>query len=398
MLTINIISTVISYFLLAALVYFSPNLSSYKTLIVIQSINIIGTTIGIEWLYTIIEDYYYITMRSILVQFVSMLLLFALVHSKEDYIIYAGISVFATTASYVFNFIHARKIVSVRLTKHIDIAKHLKPIMMIFAMSIATTIYVNSDTTMLGILGGDYYVGVYSTSTKMYSILKNVMSASILVALPRLSNCLATENKEKFQLEAGKILNSFIVLLLPTVVGTFMMSKDIILILAGESFLEASGALQILCVSLVFSIFAVYMTNVILLPAKKEKDIMYATIASAAVNVILNLIFIPWLKHNGAAITTTISEAVVLIWQIVAAKDYMKIRIAKEDISKVLIGCGGIVVVCGILECLKMNLIMDAVLKVSISVLVYAVILILTKHQIAVSFAKFLKKKCGLEN
>ena len=181
MFTINMVSTVISYLLLAGLVCFAPSLESYKTLIAIQSINIIGTTIGIEWLYTIVEDYYYITMRSILVQFVSMLLLFALVHSKEDYIIYASISVFATTASYVFNFIHARKIVQVKLTKNVDIAKHLKPIMMIFAMSIATTIYVNSDTTMLGILGGDYYVGVYSTSTKMYSILKNVMSASILV-------------------------------------------------------------------------------------------------------------------------------------------------------------------------------------------------------------------------
>lgn len=396
MFTVNVISTVISYFLLAVLVYFSPNLSSYKTLIAIQSINIIGTTIGIEWLYTIVEDYYYITMRSIFVQFVSMLLLFALVHSKEDYIIYAGISVFATTASYIFNFVHAKKIVRVRLTKHIDVAKHLKPIMIIFAMSIATTIYVNSDTTMLGILGGDYYVGVYSTSTKMYSILKNVMSASILVALPRLSHCLATENKERFQFEAGKILNSFIVLLLPTVVGTFMLSKDIILILAGDSFLEASTSLQILCVSLVFSIFAIYMTNVILLPAQKEKDIMYATIVSAVVNVILNFVFIPWLKHNGAAITTTISEAVVLVWQIIAAKEYIRIKIKKAEIGKVVIGCGSIIIVCVALECVKINLIMDAALKVVVSVLVYAAVLVLTRHQVAVAFITGVKRKFGI--
>lgn len=393
MFTINMLSTAVSYLLLVILVYISPKLNSYSELIAIQSIGIIGTTVGIEWLYTINEDYYYITMRSIFVQFVSMILLFALVHTKEDYIVYAGITVFATTASYVFNFFHARRIVRIRLVKNLDLSIHLKPIMILFAMSIATTIYVNSDATMLGALCGDYYVGIYSTSTKMYSILKNVMSACILVALPRLSNCLATSDRGKFEYTAGKILDSCTVILFPAIVGTFMLANNIILILAGKTFGEAAVALKILCISLLFSIFAIYMTNVVLLPAKKEKDIMYATIASAGINIVLNFIFIPLLKHNGAAITTAISEAVVLIWQIIVARKYLRVRIDKKDIGKVMLGCISIVTVCIVVNYINLSLLMDTMFKVGFSVFAYVSVLLLTKHKTVMSFIGRIKEK-----
>lgn len=38
---------------------------------------------------------------------------------------------------------------------------------------------------------------------------------------------------------------------------------------------------------------------------------MWATIAAASVNIVLNIFFIPYLKINGAAITTLIAEIIV---------------------------------------------------------------------------------------
>ena len=49
--------TAISYILLAILLSFSKRLYAYKELIIIQSFIIFATTIGIEWLFSIYEDY-----------------------------------------------------------------------------------------------------------------------------------------------------------------------------------------------------------------------------------------------------------------------------------------------------------------------------------------------------
>ena len=227
---------------------------------------------------------------------------------------------------------------------------------------------------------------------KMYSILKNVMAASILVALPRLSNYLATGNKKGFERESSRIINTFIMILLPVVTGTFMLSKDIIMMMAGDTYIEATSSLRILCISLVFSIFAIYLTNVILLPNKKEKQIMYATIISAVINVILNIIFIPWLKHDGAAITTTISEAVVLIYQLIAAKGLFIGKVNKRDVYSIILGCVSILLVCILIEFVHLSFIFGIVFKIVLSVLTYTLILVCLKHSFVFSIITRFKK------
>ena len=93
--TINMVSTLVAYALLGGLVLLWPHLHGYAALIAIQSLTIIGTTIGVEWLYALEEDFAYITIRTVVVQFISAVLLFTLVHKPEDYWIYAAITVFS---------------------------------------------------------------------------------------------------------------------------------------------------------------------------------------------------------------------------------------------------------------------------------------------------------------
>ncbi|NRO41584.1 hypothetical protein IMAU60212_01746 [Lactobacillus helveticus] len=59
--------------------------------------------------------------------------------------------------------------------------------MTIFAFALAVTIYVSSDTTILGILKNDYAVGIYSTSVKIYQIAQSLLSAILTVTIPRLA-------------------------------------------------------------------------------------------------------------------------------------------------------------------------------------------------------------------
>ena len=59
--SLNIVSTVFSYLLLIVVVYITPKMQEYKILLFILSLQIMFKALGVEWIYSIYEDYTYIT-------------------------------------------------------------------------------------------------------------------------------------------------------------------------------------------------------------------------------------------------------------------------------------------------------------------------------------------------
>jgi O-antigen/teichoic acid export membrane protein len=70
--SINVISTILALILLALFVVFFKRINTYSDLILIQSIMIIGNLVGVNWLFSIVEDYLYLLQILVLfLQFVS---------------------------------------------------------------------------------------------------------------------------------------------------------------------------------------------------------------------------------------------------------------------------------------------------------------------------------------
>lgn len=66
--------------------------------------NFIFNTIGVAWFYQAIEDFKYITLRSLFVRILSLVALFIFVKTKQDLFYYAGILVIGTVGNNIFNF------------------------------------------------------------------------------------------------------------------------------------------------------------------------------------------------------------------------------------------------------------------------------------------------------
>lgn len=371
MFTINFISSLITIIVLFMCIIMSYKLQEYKNIIIIQSLTIIGNLLGVLWLYIIMEDYVYITMRAIIVHIIALLLVFIYVRDQNDYLAYAAASVIANVGANFFNFYHVRKYVNLHITKKVNVNKHMKPIFVIFVSTIASTIYVNSDKTLLGILSNDYHVGLYSAAVSVYIILKICMIAVIQVSLPRLSKYIIDKDTEKYKESATYIFKMSILLLLPSVIGTFVVSKDIIIIIGGVSYTAAASSLKILSVSLIFSILATFYTNAVLLPFKEEKVVMKATIISAVVNVALNIILLRKFHQIGAAITTLIAEMIMFLYQYKYSKRYLKLNIDYKYFMSICIGCVGIVIISVIINSIVNNCIVALIAKIVLSIIFY---------------------------
>lgn len=390
--SINLIATVIAYILLFFSLILFKILNNYVSCILIFSIQILFTTLGTEWIYTIYEDYAYITIRSIVFKIASIALLFILVRKSTDYLWYAFITVLAVVGSNILNFWHARSFINIKLTLKTNWQYHLKPILIIFASAVAVTIYVSSDTTILGILKNDYAVGIYSTSVKIYQIAQSLLSAILTVTIPRLAMLWGQRRRKEYNDVLTRVINTLGILVLPASVGLMMLSREVVLIIAGHKFLPSVNSLRIITWAIIFSIFSWIFSDCVLIPAKRESKVLRNTLITAAINVILNFILIPSMSYDGTSLSTVIAEFSVMIMNGYSCRDIIKPIIFKKETLKNLfesiIGCIGIVIVCLLCQWGLYSMIWKTIFSIVLSVPMYGAILVLLGNEIATSMLK----------
>lgn len=387
-LTINMTSTVIAYLLLSFTILFVPYFSEYRVLLVVCSGTILFTTLGMDWLYTALEEFSYITIRSILFQFLSLILLFVFVHTQEDYLKYASISVISSVGSNICNFIHARKYISITEKIKKTLRHHLKPIFTLFAMSVAVSIYTALDTTMLGFIAGDEQVGFYTAATKINKIVLAVITAASAVLLPRLSYYISQHENEQFFNLSAKALNLIILLSLPCAVGLSLVARPVVLLLSGVSYESAIPVMQIMNPIIVVISLSGLIGIQIFMPLGKEKLTLVSVILGAVINFTLNLILIP--KHGalGAGVATICAESSVTLFQLIFARKYFEWKRIVPHVIQCIFACIIMTLCILFLEKIQMNMILQLVLTVIIGAFVYGTVLIVFHNKFILSIIK----------
>lgn len=393
MFTINMISTVVAYVLLFVLMLIVPKFHDYTALLIILSLQLVFKAIGIEWIYSIYEDYAYITIRSIAFQVISLLMLFIFVKTKDDLLMYAGVTVFANAGSNILNYIHSRKYCKVGFTTKIDRKKHLKPIFVLFAMSVTVTLYASSGTTILGFLSGDYAVGIFAVSSKVYTVVKTILSSVLVVSIPRLAAIYGKKDFEQFKLVSSDIYRMLITFVFPAIIGVILLREPVVLLISDESFLEATSSLFWLSIALVFCMFAYFWGQAILVPANQENTVLKATILSAVLNIVICFALVPFLDEDAAAIGTLVAEGLAFAWCALAGRKYVKLVGIGKTILKVVAGCIPMVLFILILERFELNMWLFTALSVIGAAAIYFVIEIILKNDAIWGIVKKVLKK-----
>ena len=385
--TINMASTLVAYVLLFLCLIIFSKLHSYILCILIFSLQIFFTTIGTEWIYQIYEDYTYITVRSIIFQIISIVLLFIFVRKPNDYLNYAAITVFSAVGANILNFIHARQYCHIHLVFHFNWKKHIIPILILFATSVTMMIYVNSDVTLLGLMKDNYVVGIYSVSSKIYVMVKTVINALVMVTIPRLAVFYGREKIKNYNEILANLTNTLVTLVLPASIGLFMLSKEVILIISGPKYLRATSSLQILCFAYFFAVLNYVLNDGVLIVTKREKYALRGTMVSAIINIVFNLIFIPLWNENAAAISTVLAEMSLFIMDYHYSKDIVnnifKSRELLRNLVTSAIGCVGIVIICLLCNLGFLSMLLKTIFSIVLSVVIYGAILVLMKNKIA---------------
>lgn len=344
---INFVMSMVVYAVFFAALFTVPRLQADKPLFLIVSTTILFNTIGVEWLYKGLEQYTYITVRSVIFKLIALAAMFLLVHEKQDYVIYGAISILSGSASNIFNFFYVHNFISMKPVGNYRFSRHFKAIFVFFAMACATTIYTNLDTVMLGFMKTDTDVGYYNAAVKIKSILVSIVTSLGTVLLPRASYYIEHNMKEQFMAVTKKAMNFVIIAAVPLMAYFMIFAKEGIFFLSGDAYGGSILPMQIIMPTLLF----IGMTNImgiqVLVPLGKETLVLYSVIAGAVTDLILNAVLIPRFAASGAAMGTLAAEFVVLLYQLWVLRDSL------HDIYKEICGItvAAAVIISGILAC-----------------------------------------------
>lgn len=379
--SINMCTTVVAYLALAVCLAVSQSLESYRTLIMIQSISILFATLGMDWLNTAMEDFRYITIRTCLFQLLALAMLFLCVKQPEHYMIYAITGVISSSGANLVNIFYRRRYCRVRFTFQMNWRRHLPPIILLFAMMLSQTILNSLDTTMLGLLQGDYQVGLYGAALKIKNIVSQMVASIAWVVMPGLSEQFARKDYAKVnQLLRGAAMFT-VVLGVPCVAGLMSIPGEILQVAGGAEYVGAAGTLQLLTVSMALSFVTGIYGNMILLPSGREAQFMVACIAASIFNGAANYLLIPRFGSEGAALATIISTLVILVITTWKIEKEIKIQRMGQLMGAPLLGGVGIVVWCALCRAVLSNLWICTGAAIVGSGLIYFAALALLRHE-----------------
>jgi O-antigen/teichoic acid export membrane protein len=166
---------------------------------------------------------------------------------------------------------------------------------------------------------------------------------------------------------------------LPMSAGMILTAPYLIHLFCGETYAPAKYTLQIIAPIIIVIGIAYVVGYQILYPQGKEKIIIQSTAIGAIANFLLNLWLIPRYAHNGAAISTIITESIVTISMISFGSKYIPIQWKNKHYLHYTIGTTLMIIGIWGLEYSSSSSIVNLLLSCCIGIIIYTIYLISIK-------------------
>lgn len=304
--TTSVVLTLIYVATLIYIPYFNHDHNLYLWSIVL----VLCSFTSIDWFYEGLEQFRTVAIRSILVRVLSLILMFLLIRHSSDYYWYLLIIIFTTLTNNGINMVRLHRSVSIKL-KGLNLKRHLKPLLLIFSTTIATSMYTMLDTILLGFLADTRAVGLYTAAVKLTKIAIPIVTSMGMVLVPSLAKNLTQKNMAGAQYTLNKSFGFTAFFAIPMGFGMALLAPEFIRAFSSDKFIEATASMQILSALPLLIGYGYFFGFQILVPDGKDKQMLMSVLGGVVTGLILNLTLVPLFKHVGAAIANVVSEIVV---------------------------------------------------------------------------------------
>lgn len=294
----------------------------FKTVVAIQGLALFGFALTLEWTFKGIERMEVLAVRNVIVSVLTLGVTLLLVREPDQVVLAAAATVVGILAGSGWLLLTYRRTIGpLRPRVALPVWRRmLGPALPIALAHFLASINANMDQLMLGLMRTEQEVGWYAAAYRL--LLAAMIPAQIILQafLPSLS---AAYGDRSAMAERGRMFATTLFAFgLPVAAGGFLFAPELIS-LFGERYTPAVPAVLLLMGTAALLYVNMAFGNP-LIAWDRQRLYMYALLAGALANIVLNFTLIPPFGLTGAAAATVASEFVVLLG--VAAFYYREAR------------------------------------------------------------------------
>lgn len=332
LVSVNLVLTLISIGVLVFISCFVEKFYPYRPFLLVGISKLLFQVFVVDWFYQGLQEFRYVTIRSIAVRCIYVALIFLFVHSPQDTLVYYVLTCLVTVFNALCNWIYSRKFSRFRL-RNIRVGLYAVPILVFGYYRILTSLYTTFNTFFLGYVQGDTEVGYFSTATKMNTLIMAVFTALTTVLVPKVAQLIEDKDYDRLRQIADKTFSLIYVVSIPVISYCVIFAPEIIGLITGPGFEGAILPFRII----IFLILVIGLEQIViqqfLMASVETRSIAIVSTVGAVVGLSLNFILTPRIASVGSAIAWGSSELAVLVSGSILLYRKMNIMIDMKELS-----------------------------------------------------------------
>jgi O-antigen/teichoic acid export membrane protein len=305
--TISAIANIVGFTLFIVFISFNKGNDRIIALMYILSFNFFSNIFLIEWVNESLENYGFITVKTVIIRLIFLGAIFLLVRSTDDFLVFVAINSAYALLNNLASFFYIRRNLSFSF-KNLSLKKHIKPLLYITVMTNGWVLYSQIDKTFLGTFSSMKEVAFYSSAGKVVDILFPLLMSATAVSTPRLAYYLE-HSRSRYTALVQRISGFSVFIIIPAATGIFLLSDEIMRILGADKFAAAGPVLTIFAVYMIVLMIERMYTHNVLFVFRREKALNVLIIGFGLLNLLSKILLIPILTARVAILSTLVFHA-----------------------------------------------------------------------------------------
>lgn len=309
-------TTIAAMLVLLLAMYIIPTLIPYQELLYVGQIKLLSNLFLIEWLFTGLEDFKYITIRTIIIRCLYMASVFLFVTKATDYKLFYILTCGMVLCNAIINVIYSRKFVSYPW-KSALLRPYIKPFFIMGAYALLVHVYTSLNSVWLGFVTDTDEVGYFTTATRLHSIVMALLISFTNILFPHVSNLLAEGRTEEFWQKIKSAFDVLFTFAFPTAVFLLAAAPPLLHLFAGDGFEGAYLPMRIISPLVLIVGTEQILVIQILMAMHQDRIVLRNSLIGALIAIMLNILITSSMGAPGSAIVWVISELSIMVLSIV---------------------------------------------------------------------------------
>lgn len=285
----------------------------FRPTYLIMLLQLSGNILSIEWMNEAVENYGFITKKTIVVRLFYIASIFLFVRTPDDIVPYGLVMSLSVVVNNLVSFVYIKKNIPFDFSD-IKLSRYIKPLFAILLIGNVNILYTTLDKVLLGRFVGEISVTEYSLPANVMNMVGTMLISLLMVAIPRLSYYVSRGEKNEYMALLNKSTRGFFLVLCPACIGLCCLAYEAMYLYTNKTYAYVSPVMQIFALRfLINSLYSIF-ANQILYIWGKERSMVKILAIGGGLNVLFDfmLIIMGSFTPASAVFSTAIAEIIML--------------------------------------------------------------------------------------